>query len=248
MELPFYGVKDAVKRIKAQPTDQLPKRQKGSGLARKTELTPALEALGADLKENPDQSLNFLAQKYGLARRTAQRYVKNTLKLCPLKKIKASALTDAHMEKRKIAAATYLRLIAEGTLDVERIVRKDEKLFRINRNGSVSAKNTRVYIPESIDERDVPAALLTVRREKYKGASVMVAGGVCSRGVVPRHFASRGVKINAAEYQSLLSNRYGPEINALCPDGAFALMEDGSKRTPRSACTCYTPGRRNRLI
>ena len=140
---------------------------------RKTEPTPTLEALGEDLKGNTDQSLNFLARQYGLARRTAQRYVKKTPKLRPTAKIKASALSDAHREKRKTAADTYLRLPAEGALNA------DEKLFRAHCNSGVGAKDARAYIPKSADKRGSPTAPLTVAREKNGCASARVAGGVC---------------------------------------------------------------------
>ena len=56
----------------------------------------------------------------------------------------------------------------------------------------------------------------------------MVAGGVCARGVAPFHFVTKGVNINAQEYQCHLSNHYGPECHALYPSGNFIFMEDGA--------------------
>ena len=76
---------------------------------------------------------------------------------------------------------------------MERIIVAGEELSRATCNSSASALNARVCFPESVDDRDAPAALFAVWCEKCGGAPVMVAGGVCSRSV-----RNRGVKINAA--------------------------------------------------
>ena len=79
-----------------------------------------------------------------------------------------------------------------------------------------------------MDKVDVAAELLTVKKEKYGGPSVVVAGGVCAHGVIPFHFVNNKVKINARGYQCHLSNHYGPECHTLYPDGNFMFRDDGA--------------------
>ena len=100
MDLPYYGVKDAVKRMKNDEPDELPQRKKGSGLAKKPGLADTLASIAKHVAENPESSIKQLAKDNGVDSRSLRRYIRDVAKLRALKKAQVDAVTETHMMKR----------------------------------------------------------------------------------------------------------------------------------------------------
>ena len=86
MDLPYYGVKDAVKRMKNDEPDELPQRKKGSGLTKKPGLAEKLAPIAKHVAENPESSIKQLAKDNGVDSRSLRRYIRDVAKLRALKK------------------------------------------------------------------------------------------------------------------------------------------------------------------
>ena len=220
------GVKDVCKRLnETGGTD----RQSGSGAPRRARTEENVEAVRSVMEGDRDATRGDAIKATGLSRSTVRRILRQDLELKPLRKIKGQRVKAANAEKRLELCRKWDAQIASGELDLTKIFFTDEKLFRL---GACPGGNNNlvVYVKKDVKKSEVSNDLILRDDGTWQGGiSVMVALGVCYKGVGAMRFAPAGTKINSEEYLEIVRNTYLPNcirFYGIQPDCVF--QQDGA--------------------
>lgn len=179
------------------------------------------KAMANNVHRNPARSINKMAKKYKVSRRTLQRVVREDLGLQPYKVQRRQLLSDATKSKRLERSKVLKKWLAENP-DVV-VIYSDEKLFDIERK--FNGQNDRIYT------RDInsisPSVKFAFKRQKPD--SIMIWAAVASNGKKSPIFRiPDGVKINQTVYLDFLKEKVKPWIDSEFPNVKVCFTQDSA--------------------
>ncbi len=215
LKYPKSTVYDIIKRYKEEG---LVDRKEHNPRSDKKRTPTFIANLNRSIKSNPGTPITELARRRNVSRTTISKAITLDLGYRSYTLRVRHLLTEAQKETRVIRAKALLSDIKGKSA---RHVRwfSDEKLFTVDR--SCNRQNTRWICK---DPADVPMVFRT-----KNPAAVMVLGVISSEGhVMPPHFFSVGLKINAEVYLAVMKDVVVPWINRVMDGGIWTWQQDGA--------------------
>ena len=149
-----------------------------------------LKIIKKRVNRNPHVSMRKMAHETGISRRSVQLIAKRKLNLHPYKFRKQQKLTDDNKQIRLDRCRELLK--RAGTLNWERILFSDEKLFSVER--SYNSQNDRIWCASSPGNSSIV-------QHRQNPKSIMVWARICATGKTPLLFIDSGVKMNKEIYR-----------------------------------------------
>ncbi len=215
LKYPKTTVYDIIKRFR----DKGETKRKAHKQRSDSKRTPKfLDNLKRSVKSNPSTSMAELARRRNISTSTISRAINIDLGYKSFRLRVRHLLTEAQKEARVSRCRGLLSSLRSSASGSIRFF-SDEKLFNVDR--TCNRQNTR-WICQ--DPEDVPMVYRT-----KNPSSIMVLGVISSTGhVMPPHFFSVGLRINAEVYLSVLRDVVVPWMDKVARGNRYTFQQDGA--------------------